>query len=639
MSNDTPDYGEVIIGTSPTAMRFKLAAPMLPVAVDRLAPKVTVGDYSIDSNDLLSAWVISDSTGGHGVADLREGVDDSRYRFGDIYTRRPRQYCKPFQTANTSLASGSVFHLGDLYTGGNWSMIASGGTDLYKDNVDTTNNLAGVPASKGVMYSGSGASTYFYVPMGNNGYAVYDGGATFANINGAGDTDNFQAFCIWDDKIIGITNGGQLYYATAAANPTVWTSYGTGGKLDASHEPKALHVYYNRAGESAVHVVTGSGVWVFDASTPRLYLIPDFASVHPYFGVASCVWNANLYVAAGLDILEYNGSVVRNIGLSRDDGLPWNYQGGPTSFYPAADDTGYTRDLIPGQGTLYALVRGLKTGGVYYHSMHEWTGIGWHAIFIGSSSNGPVRGLVSRAANQYRLYWGLAGSGAYYYMTLPVSFTNPREAIDNSAFNFGWSGKGNASDPYYLETGKFDGNMKGYRKIANAVELDIRTLPTDHTVVMKYRIDGGTSWTTLGTATTTGHIVLQFGTITADGIYPGITFENIEFRMEFQDPNRNQYTPLVESLVFSFLKVMNPSWSWTVSLDLTAPHADQSPENMLAKLVDLKNSGEFFALKHRNDTYRIRIAQLGGSEEDGQDTRGRYTLNVLEIPTKLGAPT
>lgn len=632
MSNSSVDaYNDIIID----GWHFRPTADSLAQfqAVDRFPGKITVGDYSLDSNDLLSAWVISDLTGGHGVADLKEGVDDNRYRFGDIYTRYPQQFCKPFQIANTSAGSGSFFPLGDILHGSNISFIASSGTDLYDDLTDTTNNLTGSPASKGVAFRGAGTLTMFYIPMGNNGYATYDPVTPgFGNHNAVGDADNFQAFCVWDNKLIGITNGGQLYYATTtpagAGTATTFTSYGSDGKLDSGIEPKALHVFYNRAGEPAVHIVTNSGVWVFDAATPRIYQIPDFETQHPYMGIASCVWRGNLYVSAGLTVLRYNGNVVDPIGLDRDDGLPYLYQGASATYA----NTGYIRDLTPGLNGVYALVRGLFSTPTYYTSVHEWSGFGWHCLWAGSSTRGAVRAHVSKANSQYRLYWGLSDAGLYFYQTLPVSFTNPREAIDASGFNFGAD-----QTTYYLETGRFDANMPGYRKIANAVEVDVRTCPADTTITIKYRIDQDTSWTTLGSITTTGHSTLQFGTLSADGIYPGVAWEKIEFRMEFTELLASQYTAVVDSLVFSFLKLQNPSIAYTMDLDLTTEHMGKSPKQMLDKLMALRTDDVFFALKHRGDTYRIRIAGVSGREEYGlSDSRGIYSVSILEIPTRLG---
>lgn len=638
MSGSNPDFGEVEID----GYRFKLAGPFQPSAVDRFPPKLTFGDYQIDSNDLLSAWTLKDLTGGSGVARVKPGVTDNRYRFSTLYTRYPGQLTKPFSMYKSVIGTGSVFPLGEMYdyAAGEYDYYAASGLDLFRDQVDTTYNLGGTPASKGVAFRGAGTTTFFYIPLGNNGYAIYEPATpTFANINTGSADDNFQAFCVWHDKLIGIANNGQISRATTAANPTTFTSYGDGGRLDRAIEPKSLQVFRNAAGDPTPFVITDSGVYAFDVETPRLYEIPDFFSRHPRFGYAAAVWRGNLYVTAGMDILEYNGSVVRNIGLSRDDSLPWYY-------------SGFVRDLVAGQNALYALVYGQTQSGTTYYSLHEFSGIGWHCIYV--STGVPIRAVVTRAGTNYRLYWGLSADGKHYYQTLPVSFTNPEEELNGglTTMMFGdftnpvvdANGNNNYTGTYYFESGRFDAAMPGYRKIANAVEINVSHLDeTNETLRVKYRVDNATAWTQLGAdITVEGEYVLPFGTLT-DGVYRGLPWKTIEFRIEVVDDITTPYVQsrfaMVEYLVFSFLKVNNPSWAWTCAIDLSAEHGGQSPENQLAKLIALKDSSNFYAMKHRESTYRVRISQISGVEETGYDTRGRVTLSIIEIPQKLGAPT
>jgi hypothetical protein len=622
MSSDTTDYGEIIID----GYHFKLFqnSDVQVSAVDRFPGKITVGDYTLDSNDLLSTINISDLSGGNGIIDHIEGTTDNRYRIGSIYTRYPRQWTKPFRigTHTTTGSVGAMVPLADMYDYANsrydlYIAERGVGVSLWKNNTDTTYNLSNDPTGKGIAYRGAGADTFLYIPMGSSGYATFEpDGPTFTNNGG----EDMVGFCAWDDKLIGIDVNGQLYYATSAAATTTFTSYGAGGKLDRSIIPKSLIVYRNQANENQVHVITDSGVFVFDPATPRLYEIPDLYSVHPSFGIAAARWRGNLFVAAGMDILEYNGSVIRNIGLSRDDGLPYT-------------DQGIIYDLVAGQNSLYALSQSNLAVGSVFTSVHEWSGFGWHMIHRAAEGALAQKIHISRNTGTYRLYWGVGTRLAY--QVLPVSFTNPQEAIAASGFEFSEAG---TTTLYYLETGKYDGGMPGYQKIANGVEIDLTRKVATDTITLKYRIDFETSWTTLGTVTATGHTRLPFGTVTSDGIYPGITFEVIEFRLEFNELSTTTDTDVVRSMVFSFLKVMNPSWSWTVQLDLTSAHSGRSPEQMYDKLVALKDSGVFYSMKHWDDTYRIRIAGMSGAQETGKDKRGVYTMSLLEIPSKLGAP-
>lgn len=620
----TPDYAQVELD----GMRFKVLGAVNVGAVDRFPPKLTVGDYSIDSNDLLSAWVISDSTGGHGVAELREGVDDNRYRFSRVYTRYPKQYTLPFATYRQ--AAAEQFPLGDMYYAGvgTYEYYAVRiGSMLYRDDVNTGLTVTGQPTDTAVAFAGTAATKLLYIPQGTNGYTTYNRGAgTLTNNLG----DLMKAFVLWDNKIVAIDVNGQLYYATTAAATTSWTSYGSGGKLDSDFIPYKLHVYPNQAGNPTVYVVTDQAVWAFDPDSPRLYRIPNLESVHPRFGYASEVWRSNFYVAAGMDLLEFNGNVIRNIGLSRDDGLPWLHQG-------------YIVALAAGQNALYAMVAagGLDAAGTLSSNVldiHEWSEYGWHCTSsIDTGSGRAFRSLaVSRALGTYRLRFG-AGFGAWY-QALPETFANPREDIANlGGFKYGYIGSSPAAYNYAFESGRFDANMEGYQKIANAVQVHVRSIGATQTVVVKYRVNADTAYSTLGTVTAAGFTTLQFGAPDAYGVYPGLPFYAIEFRMELTGTAADEgTTQVVESLVFSFLKLQNPSLSWPMQIDLSGPFQGNSPDQMRTKLTALRTANRFFALKHLGQTYRVRIAGMSGTEEPGKDTRGQVTLNVLEIPTMLG---
>lgn len=631
MASSTDDHSEIVLD----GMHFLVDGKVIQEsAIDRLAPKQTTGDYTLDSNDLLSAWVLGDLTGGHGITDLREGVEDNRYSFGTMYTRHPNQISKPYSIYQYDIGGVLVVvrPLGDYMNGGVIERMTAADDRLFSS---TTNigAMGGVSQAreKGVSFSGTASTSVFYVPT-VTGYTVYKtSGPTIRNSAAI----IFRSFCLWDNKLIGISTAGQLYYALTAttAGDTTFTSYGATGKLDPAYVALSLEVYYNRSGEPAIHVITDQNVWIFDPATPRLYPIPDFGSVHPQFGYASAVWRGELFVAAGMDILAYNGNVVRNLGLSRDQGIPYLYQG-------------HVVDLVAGQNSLYALVYGQAgAGSTWYQSVHEWSGLGWHAIYA-SIKEKPTQMAISQDG-PYRLLWGTALDGKFYGQDLPGSFTNPRMAIEDAGLTMGDFTNPNGGSTlyvtlYYLETGYFDGNMAGYTKIANAVEVDIRLMSaTTETYTLKYRINSETAWTTLGTTTLKGQTVFQFGTL-ANGIYPGISFERIQFRHELQDALPLPYTQVTSfvltSAVFSYLVRKNPSLAWTCTVNLSAPHNEQSPANMRAKLTTLRTSGTFFPVIIQGTTYRARLSGVAGARHTGLDTRSMVSLSIVEIPSKLGVP-
>lgn len=622
-----------------TTRHFKLAQPLQPQAVDNFPGKVTIGAYNIDSNDLLSAWVLSNLTGGHGIADHDEGVTDNRYRFGTIYTRYASQWTKPFLVTESTIGASTTGFLGDLNDNGTVLRMASSGNGHLFENTTDAGAMGSNTYDKtgNVDYSGTASQNYFHVPIGTGGFIVYNPATD--TITAGGNPPDITHFCLWDEKIIGIALTGELYYSTTAAAPTVLTSYTLGGnavRLDLSQcPPRGLRTFVNRNGESTVYVIGRHKVFAFDADTPRLYEIPDFGSHHPDFGVAHVVWRGELFVSGGMDILAFNGEVIRNIGLSRDDGLPYAIQG-------------KINQLAAGQNSLYAIAQSGSVAGGRTTSVHEWSGYGWHCVWahaIGGGST-PNSLVVSSAAGGYDLAWSMGSSGKVYTQALPVSFTNPREAIDNSAASFGTSWATPATNTFYLESGRFDANMKGYRKIANAVELDVRTCPANNSIVLKYRIDDDTAWTTMfhtdGDApsatsiTTAGHHHFEFGHYDPAGHYIGIDFETIEFRLEYVDTAANTTTPAVTSLVFSFLKLMNPSLAWTASIDLTTSYEDGSPQVLLNELTELRTLPRFFSIQHRARQYRARMTGMQSVELGGQEEAASVQVSLLEIPGVLG---
>lgn len=651
MSNTVVDPEELLLaswnGSTLTERRFKLAQPLQVTAVDRMVGKITIGDYTRDSNDLLSSWVISDLTGGHGIADHQAGVTDNRYRFGTIYTRYPSQWSKPYYITDSTIGSNAVYPMGDMYYSGTWYRFTVSNNTLYQ-NTTSRGAITGPPADKGIVFAGTATQPLFYVAQGSNGYSTFDPSTnTLTNNNTGGDIDA-QSFLLWDDKLLAIDNGNAMYYATTAAATTTFTAYTLGGttvRLPRQYEAKKLHAFYSgRTGDLVPYVVTDQNVWMFDPEVPAFKPVPDFESVHPRFGIASAVWRGELYVSAGMDVLAFNGDVIRNVGLSRDDGLPFRYQG-------------WVRDMVSGQNALYALVVGATISSTTYYSVHEWSGFGWHCIYTGSVSSGTVSEMaLSRAGDTYKLYWGHTVGGAIYNQQLPETFTNPRESLAEYEYanlilgdftnEVNAGGFDYFNTTYYLETGFNDFGMRGYRKIANAVQINIPTAigNSSETLTVKYRIDNTEAWTTLGTTNTPSYRnVFQFGTVHSDsGLYQGIGFEKIEFRIEIADYLQQPFiystSMSIDSIVFSFLKLMNPSESYNAVVDLTDTWHDYSPAEQLDFLEDQRTAAQFTFMKYQDTWKRVRVAQMTSIEASGQDTRSQVQLSIVEVPTTLGLP-
>jgi hypothetical protein len=78
-------YGQIILN----GMRLSLRSPLSESNLSTFQRKIVVGDYTEDSNPLLSSWVISDLSGGLGVEDMNETSDATRYRIASLYPAIP----------------------------------------------------------------------------------------------------------------------------------------------------------------------------------------------------------------------------------------------------------------------------------------------------------------------------------------------------------------------------------------------------------------------------------------------------------------------------------------------------------------------------------------------------------------------
>lgn len=624
-------YDEIILD----GMALKLRGVMPDANLATFPRRMVIGDPTKDSNPLLSAWVISDLSGGSGVYDMNESSDASRYYNGNMYTRYPAQISSANYVRVVSAGSDSqIRFLGDLNYSGAWYAILF----LYVPGVPTRAllrlNMPSViapfatptydPVGHGVVFRGTAAEDYLVIPYGANGYATIDQTTlTLTEVAPSGTDPELLDAAVWDDKLIGVDTAGQLWWTTDVT--AGWTSYGATAKIPTSETPRRVIPYFDRGGDPAVFVLTELRLWQFNANGPQIFDVDVTFPAGPYQGIAACRWSGDLYFSVGMGVHRYTGGALSAMGLDRDSGLPVEYNG-------------HIVDLIPGYNSMYALVEkpdlssftfpaGAPTPKV---SMHEWTGSGWHEVWELPSGNAiPLSAGISRATDGQMLIWGVttpfSSTSGVYIMELPIAFANPRQRITQSS--------GIAATSGQLTTGVFDAGMQGYKKVASALDIRMTSLSFSGggQFLVQYKIDDATSWSNLGYVTTTGVTSLPFGTLT-DGIYPGEVFERIQFRFTASVTT----VFLMESATLSFVKTVPPSNSWTPTIDLSAEWKGNSPETMRQHIDDILVNRVFVPLVLRGTTYRVMVSASSGSSQTGFDESSIRQISLLEIPQSLG---
>ena len=633
---------------------LKTRGPVADTNLSVFGGKVVTGDYTKDSNPTLSAWVLSDLSGGHGIDDMNEGVDVNRYKIGTLYTRYPAQISKGHKVnavaTDASWGEFERYFLGDLKVGSTWKgfiAIYSTVPNISIRRIDDPGVSIGVipfwPSGPSVVFQGTAADTWLLTPH-NSGFCRVSNNA-YAFVDQTGDATHpaARAFVVWDNKLIAIDNVGQLWYCT---DPTgAWVSYGATAKLPQGDVPRALVRYFDRQGQPAVFCVSDRAIWQLDPNTPEIFSVDVEFPTHIHHGMAACRWSGDLYFSVGMGVHRYTGGSLSAVGLDRDAGLPAEYSS-------SLNNQGSTvSGLVPGYNGMFALVSGPGDATAtldgqataLYSSLHEFTGSGWHMLWQKQDSAVLQRAVpnsmcISQHDGNYRLYWGYggaAGTSVLYYIDLPRNFASPRQRARQSTGYF----ESSSSTAQFLETGIFDAGMQGYNKLASAYDVTIGAIDSGATLTVKYRTSNFTSgqassWTTLGTVTTTGTTSLPFGTFT-NGIYPGIVFERIQFRFDLTDTTNNAF--IMESGVLSFVKITPSAYTWNFDVDLTTSSGGDSPQLIIDQLNDILEAGVMVPFVLRNVTYRVFVSQISGSVNTGANESAYRRITLLQIPQSLGA--
>lgn len=626
-------YDEIILNGIPMRTRGPVSDTNLSV----FSGKVVTGDYTKDSNPTLSAWVISDLSGGGGVVDMNEGVDVNRYSHGTFYTRYPAMISRPFKVKSireddaawtAAIGSSNPRFLSDLLVSGTWQGIVAFGAAVWRlsSTAAALGTLTAEPVNTSVTYRGAAAVDYVVIPMGASGVARLSTAYALTNTAAGATCPAAQAFVIWDNKLIAVDTDGQLWYST---DPTAaWTSYGATAKLPSGSVPRSLVRYFDRQGLPAVFIVTDTDVWQFDPNGPEIFSVDVNFPPHPSHGLAACRWSGDLYFSVGVGVHRYTGGSLSAVGPDRDHGLQLG--SGPI----------VGGGLVPGYNAMYALMgRDASAIPNAEPSLWEFSGTGWNMLWAEVAPNNVVNHsmAISRNGNNYRLYWGLTGTSHLLYLDLPRDFANPRQIDTNMA----WGEPTYSGELYFgekLHTSTFDAGMRGYRKLANALDVSVSNISATGTLTVIYVIDGGAaaggSSGTLGTVTTEGTHTLPFGTL-ANGIYPGVTFERIRFEFRLADTSDDPF--IMDSAVLSYVPIKPSAYSFTLDLDLTSGHGGLSQQDIVDALDDILTAGVMVPLVLRGTTYRVFLAQVSGSVETGFDETAYRRITLLQIPQTLGA--
>lgn len=654
------------------------AASVQATDTSRFEGKVTFGDYTKDSDALMSSWILTNFAGGALINEHTEGATDNRFRWGSLWTMNADQLALPPRLEEHE--HGSIIDASDTSAIGpitaplaetKDAIYFAMGKELWKlqagrytlDNATWT-KVADLPGYAYNTAVHGSSENWIIIPLGPDGVYVH---RTLDDTMTSHEADiHAIAVLNWDKKIFALTQEGELRVMTISAG--TWDTADPDRTIPADQTPRGLELFWDRAGDPAVFVVTDKGLWAYDATNGIIHETGMRMPKHHGNGHGFAAWRDDaMYISAGLGVHRYTRDGVHTpVGLDRDDGVPASVLLPEWEPYGRNDITNAPSHAITSmvgtQNYLLALVQGgyqvrdAPLGSLSRFHLLAWNEAGWHPILwrtleserSAGSVYIPDRMLITENTGGYRVWWGITatkerggtGTSAYrgrprvFSMELPRNFHAPRHRVIAQTSTF--------ADSAFLETGWFDSGMKGFLKTFSHLEVEVADpedgLPLDGYVEIEYRVKSEpTEWNYLGKIETYGRTILPFG-LDETGFPRGITDHAIEFRVRITTTNPKR-TPVVTSLLLKYIKLPLEGRAWIANIDLDAENMrGLGPREIETFLSRKTYEGGFSKLVHHEMHKRIRVAQHQIVEGTGDNPFMRATINMIEVPIQGWTP-
>lgn len=623
--------------------RFPINGGVRHTMITPFPPKITYGDYTRDDQTVLSTWLLTRFSGGLGIEYGEMPRHQDRFRFGDLESRYRFTTLGPLITLADPAGADALLitdYAGEVYVITETTLWRWTGSALtLVDTFGTVNSGIGIPNSVS-QFNGE-----LFIQC-TRGVAVYDGTALQqfydyddpgAPIGGVQDLPGIASI-VWDDKYFRLTADGEFFYRTVDPDPLIqtggefFTDWTACGRL---HLPTGycgqLLLYFDLTGEIVIHAITKIGVFAYDFGARRFY---PTALAFPYTdnaGHGAIMWRGELHVPAAASIYRYNGSVIQNVGPSKDDGLPSELHGDVVS-------------LVEGHGFYFSVLQArqaqtdfvgatddeVRFGGIFDRDvMAEQAatrgavlcspGSAWHTLFYEDAGSRMGAAAALGTTQGYRL-WFSTGNGLYF-IDLTTELHNP---LQSPTSEYKPSG--------LLETVWSDTGWAEIDKVAFFLDVETASCSAEETISFSAAYDDSNTYTALGTITSNGRTVFRIG---ADD---GRIFRSVRFKIEMARGSDTKKTPVMKSAALAYLRRPEPVWGYEVDLQLTHSHNGMTARELIDDLVDriaiAKTAGRFI---HHDEELgqdlegRVVLTKIAGAAPPGLKRRGRYTVALLEL--------
>ena len=605
---------------------YPITRPVQQVLASIYPAKVTIGDTTRDSQARTSVISWSDFRGGIGVERMEGATDVDRSWFSTCSLRYKRHLVLPAKTTSVSNsgATGESLDILQEFNGalyGIWSdkkvYKYESGSDSFGSALDTLPDVA-----TDALEVRMGGTLYLVIAH-TGGYTYTSDASSFTD-----DTTDTKFLAYWNDKLWGIANTGQLWYASSIGTEVNDAKL----PLPDGHVTD-LFVARNASGNPILYAMTKEGLYAHD-STNALWVETQLAlPFHNENGKGTIRWRDSVYIPAGLSIYKYingtNSAVVSVIGPDKDHGLPSDYRGsiskliGTHNDLIALIDGTLTPSVVDMFATGESAVVDDTTG---FSTVLGYNEMGWEVKWASSGTDQGKKitaGFVSdvggtlTATNPYRLYWGF--DGALYYQQLQSDIINPTQVVN---YNYEDSTDGIHYTPW------FSADQVEVDKLALKLKVETADCNANQTVKVEYGTDYTETYTAMGTITSNGITTYTFGSSA------GTTFRSIQFKITLAT-NTKIVSPDMISLTLEYRKKLNTKFGWSVNIDINKAYKGSSSKAMRSNILSAIQSNTLLEFTYRDDSstnrnYYVDITNAQGLEETAYDERGTTQLLLTE---------
>ena len=595
-------------------VRYRVLGPIHRIPVQPFASKITIGDYSRDSEVVASSWIQSDWRGGYGIEFGSYPKDQDRFFFSTLDTRYVRALVLPPKPLPLLTLSSEPVSSGTVET---YSFL---GPELYDWS-------SGSPS---LVWTASAPILDGAWGIDRLALAIEDGDLVFF-VPGSGDSTQTG---IEAERVAFL--GGWCYAACRDGKLWAWnrSSWDEIASLPVPLEDvRSLFSYRipNQETET-LFLLSSQGLWFLDRSLNTFFRTELSWPPSGLVGKPT-IWRGEVFIPIGRQLLRWNGTTVSETGPGREEGLP--------SFLPdriQAVYGGYSELVLwlsgrieredpdsessPDLGQIFSgwpdgLEGQVLDSGVLWSQdlfLVSVGGTSWHYL----SREGKGIGIVSSRGKELLLF---SRENEVWGIPFPGELHNPQDLPELEREEEGelWS-------PW------FDGSWLEIPKTALELHCRLRSCPPGGRVFLFLETEGDPPFLA-GIVNRPGSHSLSLERL---GKFPVFKRARVRIRIE---RGSHPWGPVVEYVALSFLRRPKQRWAYNLTLDLSDEWRGRGTLELASWLRDLFERPEPFRFRAPGlpprwvVISRLQWAEIAGFEnfQGIGDPRDRVALSLLEV--------